>query len=121
MTTTTGVSPWGGGPTSTRAWSDGSYQCTPGGREVPSGTATYSSSGKRPPADPAARKSHVPYGRAIVRTTPADRWSTRESCARSGSAGAASAVPASTATAEGVVGRRSRGRGSLGSGDAYRL
>jgi hypothetical protein len=69
-----GAAPDGGGPTVTRACAAGSYQCTPAGSEAaPVGTATYSSRGKRPPAEPAARKSQVAYGRSIVRTTPEAR------------------------------------------------
>ena len=115
MTTRAGAPPRGGGPTRTRAWSSGSYQCTPAGSSAPSGTATYTSSGKRPPADPAARNSHVAYGRSVVRTTPADRCSNRERCGRSSSVRATSAVPASTATAGAVVAGRSRGSGTRGS------
>src|SRR6185437_1787061 len=37
-----------------------SYQCTPAGSVPPGGTTTYSSSGKRPPADPAARNGWIP-------------------------------------------------------------
>ena len=89
----------GGGPTVTSAWSSGSYQCTPAGSGPPCATATYSSSGNRPPADPAARNSQFPNGRGEMRTTPADRYSSRESCARSSRPGATSAAPASKASA----------------------
>ena len=75
----------------------------------------------RPPAHPAARNSQVLAGRSIVRTTPAVRWSRRERAGRSSSLGATPAVPASTAVAEAVVGRRSRGSGTRASGSAYRL
>jgi hypothetical protein len=121
VTTRAGASPFGGGPTRTSAWSSGSYQCTPAGTPAPSGTATYTSSGKRAPADPAARKSQVVCGLCVVRTTPADRWSNRERSARSSSIRATSAVPASTATAGAVVAGSPRGSGTRGSVPAYRL
>ena len=88
---------------------------------MPSGTATYTSKGKRPPADPAARNNQVAYGRSVVRTTPADRCSRRESWGRSSAVRATSAVPASTATAGAVVDGRFRGRASRGSDWSYRL
>src|SRR3954469_20284406 len=95
-----GDSPSGGGPTCTRAWSCGWYQCTPAGSSgVPSGTQTYSSNGDREPADPAARNSQVVYRRTVVRTTPADRCSSRDSCGRSNRPGGTSAVPATPPTA----------------------
>src|SRR6266567_5327521 len=50
VTTITGAPARGAGPTRTSAWSSGSYQCTPAGTPDPSGAATYSSSGNRPPA-----------------------------------------------------------------------
>jgi len=121
VTTSVGVSPRGGGPTCMRAWSSGSYQCTPAGTPMPSGTAAYTSKGKRPPADPAARNNQAAYGRSVVRTTPADRCKRRESWGRSSPVRATSAVPASTATAGAVVDGRFRGRASRGSDWPYRL
>src|SRR5205823_9183715 len=115
VTTRVGAPPRGGGATRTRACSCGSYQCTPAGTSTPSGTATYTSSGKRPPADPAARNSQFVYGRSIVLTTPAERCNNRESCGRSSSREPTSAVPASTATADAVVVGRLRGSGRRGS------
>ncbi len=121
MTTIAGAPPRDGGPTCTSAWSCGWYQCTPAGSALLSGIATYNSSGNRAPAEPAARKSHVAYGRSTVRTTPAARCRTRESCARLSAAGATSAVPASTATIGAIVGGSWRGSGTRGSEASYRL
>ena len=57
----------------------------------------------------------------MVRTTPADKYSSRERFGRSRGAGVTSAVPASTATAGSVVAGSSRGSGVRGSGSGYRL
>ena len=115
VTTIVGAPARGGGPTCTSVWPSGWYQCTPAGSAPPSGTATYTSNGEREPAEPAARKSQVPYGRSVLRTTPAAKCKRRESCGRSSSAGLTSAVPASTATAGAVVVGSSRGSSTRGS------
>ena len=88
---------------------------------MPSGATPYNSSGKRPPADRAARNSQFAYGRSVVRTTPPERCNNLERCPRSNSPRATSAVPARAATAGAVVDGRVRGSGTGGSDCAYCL
>ena len=57
----------------------------------------------------------------MVRTTPADRYSNRDSWARSSAARMTSAVPASTATAGAAVRGSSRGNSTRGRPSGYRF
>ena len=99
--------PTGGGPTVTSTCSSGSYQWTPAGVSpgAPCGTDRYTSSGKRAPADPAARSGYsLPSDRRIIRVTPADRYSNGDTAARSNGRSGPDAVPASTSHASGKCG-----------------
>jgi hypothetical protein len=119
VTTSVATPRRGAGPTCTSASSCGWYQCTPAGTSpTGSGSAAYTSSGKRPPAEPATRNRYVPNGRSPVRTTPADRCSKRDKADTSSPADATCALPASTATADAVVAGRSRGNATRGNGSA---
>ena len=83
---------------SSACWT-GSYQYTPSSKPARPRAATYSSSGNRPPAEPAARNNTTrsPLRFPVV-TTPADRNNSRASAVTSRTADVAS-CPARTVAA----------------------